>query len=257
MGGSRHRRFKSQPKCSTIAPGRGEIFMTISENQSNGHGRQAVVLGAGIGGLVAARVLADHFDRVIVVEQDRLPTDPAQRTGTPQSSHVHILLSSGRDIVERLFPGYVSDLAESGAPLVDGIYDIPWLNPFGWGIRYRSKHWGRSASRPLYEFAIRRRLALNPAVTFVEERAGVGLLASDDGSRVHGLRIRRRHRGGEPDGPEEELHADLVVDASGRGSRATKWLGDLGYPAPPHSELNAFLGYSSRHFRLRPDPERN
>jgi 2-polyprenyl-6-methoxyphenol hydroxylase-like FAD-dependent oxidoreductase len=231
--------------------------MTTSETQSNGRPRQAVVLGAGISGLVAARVLANHFDRVIVVEPDRLPTDPSPRTGTPQCRHVHILLSSGRDILERLFPGFLSDLAEGGAPLLDGIYDVLWLNPFGWGIRYRSKHWARSASRPLYEFAIRRRLTQNPRVTFVEERAGVGLLASGDGSQVHGVRIRRRERGGEPGGAEEELSADLVVDASGRGSHATQWLRDLGYPAPPTTELNAFFGYSTRLYRLRPDPARD
>lgn len=217
--------------------------------------RHAVVLGAGMSGLTAARVLADHFDRVTIVDQDLLPTEAAARNGTPQSRHVHVLLNSGRTILDRLFPGLQDDLAAAGAPLIDGANDLAWLTPAGWAIRYPSKYVARSASRPLLEWAVRRRLAQNPRVSFVGGRSVAGLLASDDHSRVLGVRIRPRQRDA-AEGAEERLIADLVVDASGRGSHATQWLQDLGYPEPERTEINAYLGYTSRLYRLPEDPAR-
>jgi glycine/D-amino acid oxidase-like deaminating enzyme len=57
-------------------------------------GKQAVVVGAGMGGLTAAGALADRFDQVVVLERDTLPSEPAYRAGTPQARHVHGLLLS-------------------------------------------------------------------------------------------------------------------------------------------------------------------
>lgn len=230
--------------------------MSLLSTSASRAERHAVVLGAGMSGLTAARVLADHFDRVTVVDQDLLPTDPAARNGTPQSRHVHVLLNSGRSILNRLIPGFQDDLAAAGAPLVDGVNDLAWLTPAGWGIRYASKYVGCSASRPLLEWTLRRRLAQNPRVEFVEGRSAAGVLASDDHGRVLGVRIRPRQRD-VAEGAEESLMADLVVDATGRGSRATQWLRDLGYPEPERTEINAYLGYTSRLYRLPDDPARN
>jgi 2-polyprenyl-6-methoxyphenol hydroxylase-like FAD-dependent oxidoreductase len=229
--------------------------LSSSASSPNGAGRRALVLGAGMAGLAAARVLADHVDRVTVVEQDALPTEASPRRGTPQSRHVHVLLNSGRTILNRLFPGLEDDLGAAGAPVVDGAKDIAWLMTAGWGIRYPSKYIARIASRPLLEATVRRRLTQNPRVDFVAERSVEGLLASEDRSRVHGVRVRPR--GDEPGGAEEDLTADLVVDATGRGSRASQWLRAIGYPEPPRTEIDAFLGYASRYYRLPPDPHRS
>ncbi|MEJ8641781.1 NAD(P)-binding protein [Streptomyces sp. MS1.HAVA.3] len=66
----------------------------------------AVVLGAGVAGLLAARVLADRFARVTLVERDELPEDaPAFRPGLPQSRHAHVLWSRGVALIEELLPG--------------------------------------------------------------------------------------------------------------------------------------------------------
>jgi 2-polyprenyl-6-methoxyphenol hydroxylase-like FAD-dependent oxidoreductase len=78
-------------------------------------GKQAVVVGAGMGGLTAARALADYFERVVVLERDTLPTDAAHRVGTPQSKHVHALLGGGQRALGDLFPGFEGDLARAGA----------------------------------------------------------------------------------------------------------------------------------------------
>jgi 2-polyprenyl-6-methoxyphenol hydroxylase-like FAD-dependent oxidoreductase len=231
--------------------------VATSPTNAGNPGRQALVLGAGIGGLVAARVLADHFDRVTIVEQDRLPTEPMPRVGVPQSSHVHVLLNSGRGILGRLFPTLANDVVAAGAPVVDGVNDFLWLNPFGWVQRYPSAYRGYAASRPLLEWTIRQQVGRNPRISIVEERAATGLIASRGGQKVLGARIRPRARGGDTAGAEEELRADLVVDATGRGSRATVWLKDLGYPTPANTEINASLGYSSRMYRLADDPGRD
>ena len=223
----------------------------------NSVARQAVVLGAGMAGLVAARVLADHVDRVIVVEQDALPTEAEARNGTPQSRHVHVLLNRGRTILNRLFPGLSESLFAAGCPRIDAVQDLAWLTPAGWGIRYPSKYVSPAASRPLLEWAVRDQLARNPRIAFLPERRAASLVASDDGSRVLGVRIGPRRGSAETDADAEPLLADLVVDATGRGSRATPWLRDLGYPEPPRTEINAFLGYSSRYYRLPAEPARD
>ena len=82
-------------------------------------GERAVVLGASMGGLLAARVLADFYRTVAVIERDVLPDDPAQRRGVPQGQHVHALLSSGSQILGRLFPGLLDELVADGAKLLD------------------------------------------------------------------------------------------------------------------------------------------
>lgn len=217
-----------------------------SENQSRSRElSRAVVLGAGIAGLVAARVLADHVENVTIVEQEQLPDEAAARNGVPQSRHVHVLLNSGRTILNRLFPGFDDEVGRAGAPLVDGIKDVAWMTSAGWSLRYPSRYLGYSASRPLIEHTIRQRLRVNPRVSWVEGQSALGLVASADGNRVSGVRVRPRHG----EATEELLGADLVVDATGRGSRATHWLRDLGYPEPPRSEIDAHLGYSTRLYR--------
>lgn len=227
--------------------------MDSSAVSSQGSGQRAVVIGAGMAGLVAARVLADHFDRVTVVDQDRLPTEATPRNGVPQGHHIHVLLDSGRNILNRLFPDLDDALTAAGAPRLDGAHDLAWLTSAGWAIRYPSEHVGHSASRPLLEWAVRQQVQKNPRIAFVEERSATGLLANDNRDQIKGVRIRNRQ---DTRGVDETLLADLVVDASGRGSHATRWLSDLGYPEPTRSEVNAFLGYSTRLYRLPPDPDR-
>lgn len=128
------------------------------QGASNGTLGRAVVLGAGIGGLVAARVLSDHFDQVTIVEQDHLPEGLAGRTGAPQAQHLHVLLQRGKLALEALFPGLQAELASAGAPLVNLTRDMALLSPEGWSMRFPSGIEGRSCSRGLLEWSIRQRL---------------------------------------------------------------------------------------------------
>jgi 2-polyprenyl-6-methoxyphenol hydroxylase-like FAD-dependent oxidoreductase len=209
-------------------------------------GDHAVVLGAGLAGLVAARVLADHFTRVTVIERDRLPAGPAPRAGVPQSHHIHILLAQGMALLDRLFPGLEGELLAAGAVTIDFPGDALWLSPAGWSQRFRPGLRLVSCSRPLLEWTVRRRLAASSAVAFLEGHEATGLTVDNDQTAVTGVRLRARPTPPTAAAADPALPATLVVDASGRNSRTPEWLRTLGYPAPPETTINPFLGYATR-----------
>ena len=214
------------------------------------HPGHAVVIGASMAGLLTARALADLFARVTVIDRDRLPDDPQPRHGVPQARHVHILLLRGQALLEQWFPGLEDELGALGAPRLDVTQDGLWLNRAGWGPIFACGRHGRSCSRDVREWAVRRRLRTIPAVGFREACEVVGLLADASGARVTGVRVRSRGQPLDSMPAEEDLAADLVVDASGRGSRAPEWLAALGYARPAELVINSFLGYSSRYYAV-------
>jgi 2-polyprenyl-6-methoxyphenol hydroxylase-like FAD-dependent oxidoreductase len=208
-------------------------------------GKHAVVIGGSIGGLLAARVLCDHFDRVTVIDRDKLPVQPAYRKGVPQSRHAHGLLARGQMVLESLFPGLPAELGREGALTLETPLDILALTPAGWAQRYRSGLTLISCSRELLEFQVRQRVGLSPVISFVEETDVTDLLASEDRTSIVGVRLRHRNA---PEGSDDELRADLVVDASGRDSRTPQWLTALGYEAPQETKITPFTGYASRYY---------
>jgi 2-polyprenyl-6-methoxyphenol hydroxylase-like FAD-dependent oxidoreductase len=212
-------------------------------------GERAVVLGASMAGLLAARVLADSYRQVTVIDRDQLPETPMHRRGVPHGRHAHALLAGGQQALEELLPGLTAELIAHGAPSGDMLANGRWyLN----GHRLRQAHSGLvalSPSRPLLEGHIRARVRALPNVALLDSCDIVGLAATPDGRRVTGARALRRAGGG----PEELLGADLVVDASGRGSRTPIWLQELGYARPSEEQVRIGLGYATRTYRLPPD----
>ncbi|XYH98707.1 FAD-dependent oxidoreductase [Sorangium sp. So ce1128] len=209
-----------------------------------GHaGRHAVIIGAGIAGLVAARVLADHVEHVTLLERDRPSPEGGARRGTPQARHVHLLLAGGSQVVERLFPGMDEELAAAGAPGGDcglrSIFHFPACRVprrrLGFEIRF--------ASRPLRERLLRDHLARDARVTLREGAVVRGLLG--DSRRVTGVRLRPS------EGGDEALHADLVVAACGRDAPLVAWLEELGHRAPREEVVDAHLSYASRWYLTR------
>jgi 2-polyprenyl-6-methoxyphenol hydroxylase-like FAD-dependent oxidoreductase len=203
--------------------------------------RHALVIGGSMAGLLAARALADHFQEVIVVEQDAFPPIVEHRRGVPQSRHTHGLLASGRQVLDRLFPGIYDELIEAGALPGDPVRDGRWFNEGACLYRCDSGLDGLLMSRPFLESMVRRRLLALPNVRSRENCRVEGLAASADQARITGIRA-----GG------EVLEADLVVDATGRGSPSPRWLQALGYAAPEEDRVEVALSYTTRWFRRRP-----
>jgi 2-polyprenyl-6-methoxyphenol hydroxylase-like FAD-dependent oxidoreductase len=212
-------------------------------------GDRAVVLGASMAGLLAARVLADAYAQVTVIDRDQLPETPMHRRGVPHGRHAHALLTGGQQALEELFPGLTAELIAHRAPTGDLLSRGRWyLN----GHRLRQAPIGLvalSPSRPLLEGQIRARVRALPNVAFLDRCDILGLAATPDRRRITGVRALRRADGS----TEQVLGADLVVDATGRGSRTPVWLEALGYARPETEQVRIGLGYATRTYRLLPD----
>jgi 2-polyprenyl-6-methoxyphenol hydroxylase-like FAD-dependent oxidoreductase len=208
-------------------------------------GKRAVVLGGSMAGLLAARVLADSYEEVLVVDRDRLTGVTTPRRGVPQGRHVHGLLARGQQILEELFPGFTEKAIASGIPTGD-LGELRWyfngkrLKPAATGLICVS------ADRPVLESHVRAGVQDLPNVQFVEEHDILDLVATADNSGITGVRLRPREDGAAP----RTVEADLVVDATGRGSRTPAWLEALGYARPPEERVRIDLSYTTRHYRL-------
>ncbi|MEU1401906.1 FAD-dependent monooxygenase [Streptomyces sp. NPDC005728] len=206
----------------------------------------AVVLGGSLAGLLAARSLASTGARVTVVERDALPAGPEPRKGLPQARHVHQLWSGGARALEELLPGAIGRLRAAGVSRVPMTTDMVALSPHGWYRRWAESAFMLPASRDLLDWVVRQLVLAEGDIELVERAEAVGLAGTD--AVVTGVRIRAR-TSREEDAAERTLAADLVVDATGRGSRATRWLTELGLPGPEVREVDSGLVYASRLFR--------
>ena len=209
----------------------------------------AAVIGGGMAGILAAQALGDHFAEVTVVERDQLPDQPNFRTGVPQARHLHTFWAGGLRAVEQLLPGIEADLIAAGACPVRFPTDMRWLTPSDrWMGRFPATQRLASASRILIEWVVRRRVEQTPGIKFITGHEVRSLRLNRQGD-VTGLTMRAR-RG---DASTVELPADLVVDASGRGSALPDWLEALDRRRPRESTVDAFLGYASRTYAVPDD----
>ena len=212
-------------------------------------GQHAVVIGASMGGLLAARALADFYEQVTILERDTLPPVGEQRKGVPQGRHTHALLARGLEAMQAFFPGLTRDLVNKGALYEDGREAIRWFHEGGYHCQFKSGLFGLLISRPLLEGQVRTRLLELPNLQIIGGCDVLGLVATPDHSRVTGVRLIPRQVGS----TEEILDADLVVDASGRGSRTPAWLQSLGYLAPEEQTVKVGITYATRLYRRKPE----
>jgi 2-polyprenyl-6-methoxyphenol hydroxylase-like FAD-dependent oxidoreductase len=211
-------------------------------------GKQAVVIGAGMAGLAAAGAVADYFERVIVLERDRLPDQAAPRAGTPQSRHLHGLLPGGQRALTDLFPHFERALVDAGSVplrmLGELRVEMPDVGPFpsrdfGWFFY--------GASRPLIELITRRQAERLSNLTVRSECRVLEITATPDGTMVTGVRYESA------DGRQEILAADLVVDASGRGAPTLALLRSSGQPVPDEIVIGVDLHYTTTTFVIPQD----
>ena len=211
-------------------------------------GREAIVVGSGMGGLVAARVLADHFERVTVLERDAL--DDARdaagvaRPGVPQGKHLHALLAGGQRVLDELFPGFTGDLDRAGAVRLTVGLDLrverPDFDPFP---QRDLGFFSSGLTRPRFEGCVRRRVESLDNVRLEPGCRVLGLLSTDDGAAIRGVRLQR-------EGRSETRSAELVVDASGTGELTLAALRATGHATPPETTIGVDLGYSSAVFDI-------
>jgi pimeloyl-ACP methyl ester carboxylesterase/2-polyprenyl-6-methoxyphenol hydroxylase-like FAD-dependent oxidoreductase len=205
-------------------------------------GERAVVIGASVGGLLAARALADAFDSVLICERDELPADDGGRRAVPQGRHGHALIARGQVEIDELLPGFRDELIEDGAATAVPSHDVNFLVRGHSAARVMMGMTTVSASRPFIEGHLRRRVLGLEGVAL--RRCDVTALEGDR-RRVSGVRLA-----GAGKSSGEVLAADLVVAATGRSARLPAWLEQLGCRRPPEEELRIDLGYSSRRYRL-------
>ncbi|MED7950945.1 NAD(P)/FAD-dependent oxidoreductase [Streptomyces sp. BE303] len=220
---------------------------STTEPPNHADSRRAVIVGAGIAGLLAARVLADHYPDVVVLDRDRLPATPANRRGTPQDRHVHALFTGGLRAIDALLPDFTDELSDRGGHRIDVGRDLALATRHGWGVRFDSGLHAVGASRPLIEATVRQRVLAVPGVHLLQHTQADGLIGSPQ--HLGAVRVRDLTTG-----TVSELAADLVVDAGGRGSHLPQWLARLGCPPVPETVVNAHTGYATRLFRLPRPP---
>jgi 2-polyprenyl-6-methoxyphenol hydroxylase-like FAD-dependent oxidoreductase len=199
-------------------------------------GGHAIVLGGSMAGLLAARVLSEHFERVTVIERDILGMEAENRRGVPQGRHAHALVSGGTEAIKELFPGIDRELIAAGALPADALRHGQWHFDGAPLAKCDSDINGILVSRPTLEAHVRRRVRELSGVEIVEGESARQLLFK--GGKVGGVVTEF--------GP---IVSDLVVDATGRGSRTPAWLRALGLPEPEEEQVHVDLTYTTRHFR--------
>jgi 2-polyprenyl-6-methoxyphenol hydroxylase-like FAD-dependent oxidoreductase len=206
-----------------------------------------------MGGLLAARVLADFFETVTVVERDVLPDDPADRQGVPQGRHVHVLLARGAQILDVLFPGFLNELVADGAPVWDDGELSKLHLAFGGHQILRSGKITREPkalavympSRPFLECHVRQRLRAMSNVTILCGHDVCELMSTPDRGRVTGVRVVNRDGGS-----EQELTVNVVMDSMGRGAHTPAFLDSLEYGRPVEDHIVMHTNYVSQLLRI-------
>jgi 2-polyprenyl-6-methoxyphenol hydroxylase-like FAD-dependent oxidoreductase len=225
---------------------------TPSDGRRVRRGENAIVIGASMAGLLTARVLADFYEQVTILERD--PPDCGTRQGVPQGRHVHVVLVGGANAIQSLFPGLFDELAGQGAVIADfSTKDVFW---FHHGVRKLPAKVPLKMycmTRPFLEQQVRERLMSLPNVVIRHNHSVQRLVSDEKQTRIIGVSVEPLGEGK----AAETLPANFVIDASGRGSRASQWLEELGYVNPPETSVGIHIGYASRFFerpkKTRPD----
>ncbi|MCX4849547.1 NAD(P)/FAD-dependent oxidoreductase [Streptomyces sp. NBC_00893] len=205
-------------------------------------GRHGLVLGGGLAGLLAARVLAARTGRVTVVERDVYPEGPRARKGVPQARHTHLFLGTGVRAMESLIPGTLAKLLAAGARRVEMPAEVGVFAKDGWIRRARHDEFILCCSRDLIDWAVRDQVLRDERITV---RRGAEVVAlTGDAVRVTGAVVQDRGTG-----ERERVDADHVVVATGRSTRIGELLEHLGLPPVPEEVVDVGTAYATRVFR--------
>lgn len=203
----------------------------------------AVVIGSSVAGLCAAKLLSEYYERITLYERDPLPDRPVNRSAIPQGDHVHLLMARGAEELEKVFPGLLAAMTAEGVPVVqnqpESIHFTAGGHVLGTGRTLESNFTAYVPSRAQLEFQIRARVIALPTVDIVQRGVTEPVFDAATG-RVTGVVL--------DDG--EVVTADLVVDASGRGSRLPTWLQQWGFGKPREDSVKIGVTYASQRVRI-------
>jgi 2-polyprenyl-6-methoxyphenol hydroxylase-like FAD-dependent oxidoreductase len=206
-------------------------------------GKRAIVVGAGLGGLSAARVLSDYFDEVMILDRDELPDDAIPRPGVPQGKHPHFLQGGGLKALEILFPGLGNELMRAGAepinPGFDSLIEVPgrdvWPRiKFSWSTY--------SLTRPLIERILRRQVQRMGNIKVRDACRVLNIVSDSNAHAATGIQCQMVN------GSLETLKSDFIVDASGNGSLTMEFLKSTGRRRPEETSIGVNIRYASALF---------
>jgi 2-polyprenyl-6-methoxyphenol hydroxylase-like FAD-dependent oxidoreductase len=220
---------------------------TIEEEED-----KAIVIGGGIAGLLAARVLSGHFSKTIVIEKDRYPKEKGPRNGTPQANHIHVFLVKGMQTIIDLFPGIEEKLLSQGGHKIDVISKAKFKFPTGWARNFNSDMNTIVCSRQLLEYTIRQEILEKYFnVKIVENARAIGLATDSEQKIITGVNVIYGNGNNNNDiNKTTIINANLVVDASGRRSETPIWFEKIGLEKPNETKINSFIGYAGRRIQL-------
>jgi flavin-dependent dehydrogenase len=209
---------------------------------------KAIIIGGGIAGLLAARVLSSHFKQVIVLEKDVYPEKALPRNGIPQSHHIHILLMKGKQILTELFPDLESVLISKGAHKVDLLADVKYHLATGFAMRLKSGMYTIACTRQLLENSIIGELLIQcQNVKIMDNTRVTSLTKCKNGNRILGVNTLSNNA------LSDFYGAHLIVDATGRRSETVQWLEKIGFGKPPELKINSWIGYATQKYKMPTD----
>lgn len=210
---------------------------------------KAIVIGGSMAGKLAAKALSTSFKEVIILEVGDKWDGKASRKRVPQSDHPHVLLKGGEKAIEELFPTITNELIEAGSIINNFTRDLKW-HQFGlWKQPFIGEVHMIQQSRPLLEWHIQKRIDQVSNITITYKTLVNGLLVDGKLNKVCGVKVKYLETG-----MQEEVHADIVVDASGFGSKSMEWLREYEIEVQ-EEKVRIDLFYATRMFQLKENEE--
>lgn len=206
----------------------------------------AVVIGGSITGITTAKVLTEHFRKVIVLEKDQDHRKMEGRPGAAQGWHLHHLLMAGQAKLESVFPGIIDEMVEAGAFKVDMGEQYRLMLGGSWKKVVQSGLDVICAARPLLEWCVRRRVDGDPAIEYRYESAVTDLVYDKSKNAVLGVVV-------DCGGEQEVIPAEFVVDAAGKNTPLPALFERMGIGAPRIEEDHINCFYSTMHFKVPPE----
>ena len=203
---------------------------------------RAVVVGASITGLFAARALSDFFKSVVVLDGDVFETGTNPRKAVPQGNHMHAILPPAYQALKELMPEVIDKLLEGGAHLFDGGRDMKWRHLGHWLTQGETGRTFIGSTRPFFEYHLRQHVEAIENVTILSGHRFREWKIDPSGERVLGVLAQ---------GPKEQvdLESELTVDARGSGSQLPKELVALGFEKSATEVVEVDLTYTSGLFQ--------